>query len=280
MSIRIMAEIWDSELSDVYECAVMLALANHADDEGRCYPSVSRVSQLARCSERKVRQIIGALEERGYLTIYRNAGPKGCNVFFVRSTPAPRAPLHDVHPPAPRAPLHDMHPCTPCTQPLHSVHHPPAQRAPEPSENHQEPSEREADASRASAPSSEIEDAITLFNETAERVGLARVQKLTPARRQALKARLREVGGVGGWREAMRRVEASDFLSGRSRDPTHSWRCNFDFLVKQANFTKLMEGNYDNRSGGLGPATPGRGGPGSGLFDACAAVAARRSGRA
>ncbi|MBL3562388.1 hypothetical protein [Rhodovulum sulfidophilum] len=49
--------------------------------------------------------------------------------------------------------------------------------------NHQEPSEREADASRASAPSSEIEDAITLFKETAERVGLARGQKLTPARR-------------------------------------------------------------------------------------------------
>ena len=137
MSVKIMAAVYDSDLSDVYDVAVMLALANHADDEGRCYPSVRRISELARCSERKAQNVIKGLQDRGYLRIDQQAGPRGVNVFYVIPTPAHCAPPHDVHP-AQRAP----HPRTACTPPPHTVHPTPAQRAPEPSINHQETSEK------------------------------------------------------------------------------------------------------------------------------------------
>lgn len=44
------------------------------------------------------------------------------------------------------------------------------------------------------------------------------------------------------------KAESSDFLSGR-KEPSvdHSnWRCNFDWLLKEKNRIKVLEGNYDN----------------------------------
>ena len=45
--------------------------------------------------------------------------------------------------------------------------------------------------------------------------------------------------------EAMRKVQDSDFLSGRSA----AWNgCGFDWLFITGNMTKVLEGNYDNRN--------------------------------
>ena len=46
------------------------------------------------------------------------------------------------------------------------------------------------------------------------------------------------------WKKACSLVEGSDFLSGRSGKWT---LCSFDWLVKPANLTKVLEGNYENR---------------------------------
>jgi uncharacterized protein YdaU (DUF1376 family) len=89
----------------------------------------------------------------------------------------------------------------------------------------------------------EVSEAVSAFNETAARVGISQVQKMTDTRRKALRGRLKECGGIEGWRIALSKIEQSDFLSGR----TGRWRCDFDWINKPANFTKLMEGNYDNR---------------------------------
>ena len=50
---------------------------------------------------------------------------------------------------------------------------------------------------------------------------------------------------ISGWEVAMRRASDSDFLCGRTAKPFFA---SFDFLTKATNFTRLMEGNYDNRS--------------------------------
>lgn len=97
----------------------------------------------------------------------------------------------------------------------------------------------------APEPSSPISEAVEIYNDAASQVGWPKVQKLTPARAKVLKARLAECGGVEGWRIAMDKGKSSDFLSGRA---TGSTPANFDWITKQANFTKLMEGNYDNRN--------------------------------
>jgi len=104
----------------------------------------------------------------------------------------------------------------------------------------------------APEPANPIAEAVAAYNEAAAQSGWPKVQKLTPARSQAIRARLKECGGIEGWRVAMEKAGASDFLVGRA---TGSTPATFDWLTKQANFTKLMEGNYDNRNSARGGDT-------------------------
>ena len=100
----------------------------------------------------------------------------------------------------------------------------------------------------APEPASELAEAVAAYNEAADDAGWPKVQKMTPSRSKALKARLRDCGGIEGWRFAMDKGKASDFLCGRTPKPWSGF--GFDWITKQANFTKLMEGNYDNRANG------------------------------
>jgi uncharacterized protein YdaU (DUF1376 family) len=118
----------------------------------------------------------------------------------------------------------------------------------EPRLNHTEPEpeperKREANASHQKR-GIDLTEALTIFNGAAARQGWPQVKKMTPARQTALRARLADAEGMDGWAAAVRRAEASDFLSGRTE---RAFRLTFDFLTGQQNFTKLTEGNYDNR---------------------------------
>jgi uncharacterized protein YdaU (DUF1376 family) len=125
------------------------------------------------------------------------------------------------------------------------------------------------------SPVDQVADAFNAYNAAAERNGWQKAQKVTPARRAAMKARLAECGGSEGWRVALEKAEASDFLNGRT---PHAFKCHIDFVLQQSSFTKLMEGTYDNRNHGVsGAGTPRR--AGAGTIDAFAAVAQRRAAR-
>jgi uncharacterized protein YdaU (DUF1376 family) len=89
------------------------------------------------------------------------------------------------------------------------------------------------------------------FNAIARRVGWPEVQKFTPPRRAALSQRIADVGGVDAWMDAITRASSSPLLTGQNN---RSWRADFDWLSKAANFTKLMEGNYDPRTSNANPA--------------------------
>lgn len=109
------------------------------------------------------------------------------------------------------------------------------------------------------------------FNSVAARVGWPMVQKITAARKAALSQRIRDVGGADGWCEAMDRAATSPLLTGQNG---RGWAADFDWLCKPANFTKLMEGNYDPKPANNSPAN-GSTGSGSATYQAFAAVAAR-----
>ncbi len=89
---------------------------------------------------------------------------------------------------------------------------------------------------------SEIDSVVSLWNGFAEQVGLKRVQRLTPKRRTLVAARLREAGGVAGFIATFDQIRGSPFLLG---DNDRGWKADFDFVVKQSNFTKIMEGGYE-----------------------------------
>jgi hypothetical protein len=90
-----------------------------------------------------------------------------------------------------------------------------------------------------------VENAVEIYNSACTETGWPKVQKITDTRRKHLLARLKDCGGLEGWRAAIDRARQSDFLCGRTNS---GWTGSFDFLTNQSNFTKLNEGNYDNRN--------------------------------
>jgi len=90
-----------------------------------------------------------------------------------------------------------------------------------------------------------ISEAISMFKEAAEKSGWPVPRVLSKARRSALTARLKECGGIEGWRVALEKAQASAHCCG---DNQRGWVMTFDFITTQSSFAKLMEGNYDNRT--------------------------------
>ena len=88
-----MAEVWDSGPEDRNQLLVLLALADHADDHGRCWPSISRLARKARMSERTVQRAVRSMQSDGWLTICEQAGQRGANLYIIHNpTPVSVSP--------------------------------------------------------------------------------------------------------------------------------------------------------------------------------------------
>lgn len=87
--------------------------------------------------------------------------------------------------------------------------------------------------------------AIEFWNDMAGKAGLPKVIRVTGPRRAKVIARLRQVGGIDGWKAVLERVARSDFLCGRLSG--REWQCGLDFILSPSKIEKLMEGNYDNK---------------------------------
>lgn len=75
-----------------------------------------------------------------------------------------------------------------------------------------------------------------------------RVKDWTQARKAKLKARWKENEkrqNLSYWKRLFEYVSDSDFLMGRTEKPFHG--LNLEWIVTQANFTKIIEQNYENR---------------------------------
>lgn len=80
-----------------------------------------------------------------------------------------------------------------------------------------------------------------MFNDTC--VSFPRLTTLSDKRKQAIKARLNTYT-VEQFGEMFRKAEASSFLKGSNN---RNWQANFDWLVKDSNFAKVLDGNYDDK---------------------------------
>ena len=79
---------------------------------------------------------------------------------------------------------------------------------------------------------------------------LPRMTTLSDKRKEAIAARLKHYT-VDQFREMFTKAENSAFLKGSNN---RNWMANFDWLIKDANFAKVLDGNYDNT---IGTATTG-----------------------
>lgn len=115
----------------------------------------------------------------------------------------------------------------------------------------------------SASPSFDPQTAIDIFNKFASKNEWPKCEKMNSVRRSRIKARLKDAGGIDGWNRAMERADKSDFLNNRSSTP---FTATIDFLLQESSFTKLIEGNYDNRNSQSGTMA-GKSRTGSGRQD-------------
>lgn len=87
MSVRFVNLAFDAELAPTPRF-VLVALAEHADDAGQCYPSVARLARRTGLSKRSVQNSIKRLRVAGYLDVNPNAGKRGTNFYQLHVTSA------------------------------------------------------------------------------------------------------------------------------------------------------------------------------------------------
>lgn len=78
-----MSQVWRNGPKDGNDLLVLLALADFADDDGYCWPSMASIAVKARMTERGARKIARRLEESGYLSCEVGGGRGGSNRYRV-----------------------------------------------------------------------------------------------------------------------------------------------------------------------------------------------------
>lgn len=86
------------------------------------------------------------------------------------------------------------------------------------------------------------QEIVDLYNDTC--VSFPRVKSLSDARKKAIKARLNSYS-LDDFKNLFAKAEASTFLKGGN---DRNWSATFDWLIKDANMAKVLDGNYDNNS--------------------------------
>ena len=81
-----------------------------------------------------------------------------------------------------------------------------------------------------------------------------RVTKLSDARKKAIKARLKTYS-LDDFKRLFEMAEASDFLKGKN---DRNWSANFDWLIKDSNMAKVLDGNYTNSGAKPKPPKPNK----------------------
>lgn len=82
-----------------------------------------------------------------------------------------------------------------------------------------------------------------MYNEIC--ISFPRLTVMSDKRKQAVKARLNTYT-VEQFKEMFTKAEASSFLKGSNN---RNWQANFDWLIKDSNFAKVLEGNYADKGG-------------------------------
>lgn len=77
-----------------------------------------------------------------------------------------------------------------------------------------------------------------MYNDTC--VSFPHISKLSDARKKAIKARLRQYS-IDDFKRLFQMAEASNFLKGQNN---RNWSATFDWLIKDANMAKVLDGNY------------------------------------
>ena len=83
---------------------------------------------------------------------------------------------------------------------------------------------------------------VDMFNKTC--VSFPQCTKLSDKRKQAIRARINQGYTLDDFKRLFDLAEASNFLKGCN---SRNWIASFDWLIRDANMAKVLDGNYANR---------------------------------
>jgi hypothetical protein len=78
-----MAKIWEAGPPSLGDRFVLLAIADHANDEGQAFPGVGSLARKTCMTERGVQKILRRLEADGWLLTDKRQGRYRCNLYTV-----------------------------------------------------------------------------------------------------------------------------------------------------------------------------------------------------
>jgi pyocin large subunit-like protein len=249
--------------------AILMYMAGCASDDGSgVWTSKSNMAKDLEVGRRTVQRAVDELQEAGLIS---EVGQRKCksgytveyrvNIEAVERLESTRDPAMSTRVTAAHV---DVNPCQGDTGTRVTVAHVPvSQRHMNSPKNHPKnhpekelPSGSSKKASpEGSAPAQDdlfgsgavpepIDDvmrAFQLWNEQASKSKWTPVEHYSRSRRANVKRRLKELGGIEGWKIALEKAAESEFIA---EDP--SW-FKFDWIMKPANLIKLMEGNYNEK---------------------------------
>ena len=88
-------------------------------------------------------------------------------------------------------------------------------------------------------------------------VSFPRCTTMSESRKKAIKARFTSGYTLEDFKKVFVKAEGSSFLKGRN---DRNWTATFDWMIKDGNMAKILEGNYDDHDMGPGPGPRPAGG--------------------
>ena len=102
--------------------------------------------------------------------------------------------------------------------------------------------DKEIDKEKENKKSIDYQAIVNAYNETC--VSLPAIRSLSEARKKAVRARLNSGYTHEDFITLFKKAQESDFLKGKN---DRNWNADFDWLIKDANMAKVLEGKYDNK---------------------------------
>lgn len=249
MSNHLITEAYKRQVGNMARKAVMVLLADKASDDGTgIWASKQRMADEIGASKQTVIATIKSLIADGLI---REAGqrrcPNGFTVEYAINVKALRQlPLVKCHADDQSENLTGQK-----SSPVKMSDRTGQAALPHRSENLTQtpqnppkPPIKEPEGSCASADAPLTTDEVLEgWNQLAQVHGLAQVRKLTEARRRKVLAQAKRFT-VPDWQAVFAKIAQSPFLKGDNRQ---GWRCDFDFILSENNFVKILEGKYDRQ---------------------------------
>lgn len=251
MSVHISSAVWKSDLPNSGQKLVLLALADVANHEGGCWPSVGTLGRMTSLSDSAVRVHLKALQDAGIVTVKRReaeGGRQTSNFFQIHPEALPPesggggSRIRRGEAPESGAPsLQNPEPLNRTQDP--SKEPPKEQGASAPDLFSLPPAQKKLEAPET-LPDFPAASMAAMWNEA---VPGAKITAIVGKRATSARARWKDLGSSKAeWAKFCARVGNSLFLTGREQSRSkRTFTATFDWAIMPANFVKILEGKYD-----------------------------------